>query len=159
MQTILISASKQSLLLRENNQQIAEYSISTSKYGLGEANGSYQTPRGRHTVRAMIGEELPLNAVLVGRRYTGEIYTADLSEQFPKRDWVLTRIIWLSGCEKGINRLGQRDSMRRYIYIHGTPDSEPMGVPASHGCIRMRNVEVIDLYNRISHGCAVIISD
>ena len=159
MQTILISASKQSLLLRENNQQIAEYSISTSKYGLGESNGSYQTPRGRHTVRAMIGEGLPLNAVYVGRRFTGEIYSAELSEAFPNRDWVLTRIIWLCGCEKGKNRLGQRDSMRRYIYIHGTPDSEPMGVPASHGCIRMRNVEVTDLYNRISHGCAVIISD
>ena len=147
------------MLLRENNQQIAEYSISTSKYGLGESNGSYQTPRGRHTVRAMIGEGLPLNAVYVGRRFTGEIYSAELSEAFPNRDWVLTRIIWLCGCEKGKNRLGQRDSMRRYIYIHGTPDSEPMGVPASHGCIRMRNVEVTDLYNRISHGCAVIISD
>ena len=106
----------------------------------------------------MIGKGLPLNAVFVGRRYTGEIYTAELSEEFPSRDWVLTRIIWLSGCEKGKNRLGQRDSMRRYIYIHGTPDSEPMGFPASHGCIRMRNVEVIDLYNRINLRCSVIVT-
>ena len=158
MQAIMVSASKQSLQLLENRMQIVEYSISTSKYGLGEENGSYKTPRGKHTVRAMIGEGRPINAVFVGRRYTGQIYTTKLAKEFPERDWILSRVIWLSGCEKGKNRLGLQDSMRRYIYIHGTPNSEPMGVPASHGCIRMRNEDVVDLYDRISYGCSVIIS-
>ncbi|MBL4867162.1 MAG: L,D-transpeptidase [Pseudomonadales bacterium] len=158
MQTIMVSASKQSLQLLEDRTQIATYSISTSKYGLGEEDGSYKTPRGKHTVRAMIGEGKPINSVFVGRRHTGQIYSPKLATEFPERDWILTRVIWLRGCEKGRNRLGLQDSMRRFIYIHGTPSSEPMGVPASHGCIRMRNEDVIDLYDRISYGCSVIIS-
>ena len=134
------------------------YSISSAKNGLGEQSGSEQTPTGLHVIRAKIGGELPSCAVLVGRRFSGEIYDAPLAEKHPDRDWILSRILWLSGLEPGKNRLGKVDSMRRYIYIHGTPDSEPMGVPASHGCIRMTNSDVIELFDRVEVGCTVDIT-
>ncbi|GIX26518.1 MAG: L,D-transpeptidase [Burkholderiales bacterium] len=117
--------------------------------------GSFKTPRGRHRIRAKIGAGQPVNTVFVGRRPTGEIFTPELAAQHPDRDWILTRILWLSGCEPGFNRLGEVDSMRRYIYIHGAPDTVPMGVPASHGCIRMRNVDVMDLFDRVPVGTPV----
>jgi lipoprotein-anchoring transpeptidase ErfK/SrfK len=93
--------------------------------------------------------------VLVGRRATGEIYDEDLARQYPQRDWILTRILWLSGCEHGFNRLGSVDTMQRYIYIHGTPDTEPMGCPASHGCVRMRNSDIVQLFDKIAAGTTV----
>lgn len=117
--------------------------------------GSFKTPRGRHRIRAKIGTGQPVNTVFVGRRPTGEIFTPELAARHPDRDWILTRILWLSGCEPGFNRLGEVDSMRRYIYIHGAPDTVPMGVPASHGCIRMRNVDVMDLFDRVPVGTPV----
>ncbi len=117
--------------------------------------GSFKTPRGRHRIRAKIGAGQPVNTVFVGRRPTGEIFTPELAARHPDRDWILTRILWLSGCEPGFNRLGEVDSMRRYIYIHGAPDTVPMGVPASHGCIRMRNVDVMDLFDRVPVGTPV----
>ncbi|GIK33881.1 MAG: hypothetical protein AMXMBFR45_22790 [Gammaproteobacteria bacterium] len=131
------------------------YPVSTSRFGPGERLGSGCTPRGRHVVRACIGAGLPVAAVLRGRRPTGEVWTPALAASHPGRDWILSRILWLSGTEPGRNRLGEVDSMRRYIYIHGTPDSEPMGVPFSHGCIRMRNADVIELFDRIGPGTAV----
>ncbi|PCJ19225.1 MAG: L,D-transpeptidase [Gammaproteobacteria bacterium] len=134
------------------------YSISSAKNGLGQQAGSEKTPLGRHVIRAKIGAELPSHAVLVGRRFSGEIYDAPLAEKYPNRDWILSRILWLSGLESGKNRLGAVDSMRRYIYIHGTPDSEPMGVPLSHGCIRMTNSDVIELFDRVEVGCTVDIT-
>ena len=94
---------------------------------------------------------------MVGRRHTGEIYTPELARQFPERDWILSRILWLCGLEPGKNRGGSVDTMRRYIYIHGTPDSEPMGVPKSHGCIRMRNQDVIRLFDMVTPGTPVLI--
>lgn len=103
----------------------------------------------------MIGAGQPLNAVFVGRRTTGEVLTPDLAARYPARDWILTRILWLSGCERGRNRLGQVDSFRRFIYIHGTPDSEPMGVPKSHGCVRMRNDHVMELFGQVRPGTPV----
>ncbi|WP_217474578.1 L,D-transpeptidase [Stutzerimonas stutzeri] len=133
--------------------------VSTARNGVGERNGSGCTPRGRHQVRARIGDGLPLGAVLRGRRWTGEVWNQALHEQFPGRDWILTRILWLSGCEPGFNRLGPVDTFRRYIYLHGTPDSEPMGVPLSHGCIRLRNVDLLDLFPRVPAGCAVQIEE
>ena len=114
------------------------YLVSTSKKGPGEKNGSLCTPRGRHIVRAKIGAGQPLNAVFVRRRPTGEVWTPELHEEHAGRDWILTRILWLSGCEPGRNRLGEVDTMRRYIYIHGSPDTAEMGKPGSIGCIRMR---------------------
>jgi lipoprotein-anchoring transpeptidase ErfK/SrfK len=142
-------------LFDEEHGLLRQYSVSTSANGLGELKGSYCTPRGRHIVRAKIGKGLPENAILVGRRPTGEIYTADMRERFTDRDWILTRILWLSGCENGFNRLGPTDTMRRYIYIHGSPDTVPMGKPGSHGCIRMRNRDILELFDLVPVGTEV----
>jgi lipoprotein-anchoring transpeptidase ErfK/SrfK len=125
------------------------YLVSTSKKGPGEKNGSLCTPRGRHIVRAKIGAGQPLNAVFVRRRPTGEVWTPELHEEHAGRDWILTRILWLSGCEPGRNRLGEVDTMRRYIYIHGSPDTAEMGKPGSIGCIRMRNRDIVELFDRV----------
>ena len=154
---IVVSAAQQTLVLSGSGKPNS-YSISTAANGLGEQQGSECTPRGRHLIRAKIGAGAPLGAVFVGRRPTGEIWSTELAEQHPNRDWILTRILWLSGCELGRNRLGAVDSMRRYIYIHGTPDTEPMGVPASHGCIRMRNTDIVELFDRVPVGCPVEIA-
>lgn len=141
------------------SERVMKYPISTAKLGIGEQKGSNKTPLGWHTVRAKIGAQADINSVFVGRRLTGEVYSAELAEQFPERDWILTRVLWLGGCEVGRNRLGSVDSMQRYIYIHGTPDSEPMGVPESHGCIRMRNSDVIELFDLVSAGTPVWIQE
>lgn len=154
---IRISLSLQRLDLLEAGESLASYSVSTADKGPGEQSGSHQTPRGSHIIRAKIGGRLPINTVFVSRRATGEIYSDVLQEKFPNRDWILTRILWLSGCEVGKNRLGSCDTMRRYIYIHGCPDSCPMGTPLSHGCIRMRNNDIIELFERVPIGAPVII--
>ena len=153
--TIQINLAQQRLRLVSEDAVIASYAVSTASNGPGEKEGSGCTPRGLHRIRLKIGDGLPENAVLVGRRYTGEIYTPSLAEANPKRDWILTRILWLTGIEPKKNRGGTVDSLRRFIYIHGTPDSEPMGRTASHGCIRMRNKELIDLFDRVPVGTIV----
>lgn len=142
-------------LLGETGEIVHSYAVSTAAKGAGELSGSFCTPRGRHVIRAKIGAGCPRNAVFVRRRPTGEIYTPELGSRFPERDWILTRILWLSGCEIGFNRLGKNDTMRRYIYIHGTPDSEPVGVARSHGCIRMHNADLLELFDRVSVGTEV----
>jgi L,D-transpeptidase YbiS len=134
---------------------LRRYAVSTAANGAGEMFGSCCTPRGKHIIRAKIGAGQPENTVFVGRRTTGEIYTPELGAQFPERDWILTRILWLSGCEVGFNRLGKSDTMRRYIYIHGTPDSVPLGTADSQGCIRMRNTDLIELFDIVPAGTAV----
>ncbi len=148
-------AAQQLELLDDAGNMLRRYSVSTAANGVGETSGSHCTPRGRHVIRARIGAGQPENTVFVGRRPTGEIYTPELGAQFPKRDWILTRILWLSGCEAGFNRLGENDTMRRYIYIHGTPDSARLGVPDSHGCIRMRNADLIELFDLAPAGTVV----
>lgn len=135
------------------------YLVSTSANGVGEQKNSYQTPRGKHIIRACIGEGQPINTVFVSRRPTGEIYSPALAEKQPDRDWILTRILWLSGKEMGKNRLGSVDTFQRFIYIHGTPDSTLIGQPHSHGCIRMRNKDIIDLFNRVSPGVLVTLTE
>jgi len=142
---LLIDVPRQELVLPDGRR----YPVSTAKNGLGETNGSFCTPRGRHLVRAKIGAGQPSGAVFVRRRPTGEIWTPELHAMYPGRDWMLTRILWLSGCEVGRNRLGEVDTMRRMIYIHGAPDSAEMGKPGSHGCIRMRNQDVAELFNLV----------
>ena len=154
---IAVAAAEQRLCVYNGDAEVAAYSISTSRFGLGERRGSFMTPRGRHVVRAKIGAGAPPGAVFVGRRPTGEIYSAALARAFPDRDWILTRILWLSGLERGRNRLGEVDTMRRYIYIHGAPDSAVMGVPGSIGCIRMRNADVIELFEAVPAGAIVVI--
>lgn len=133
------------------------FSISSALNGPGQLSGSGCTPLGHHIVRAKIGNKAALNSVFRGRRWTGEIYTPELAKAYPNRDWILTRILWLSGKEPNYNRLGDVDTMQRYIYIHGTPDSEPMGIPLSHGCIRMRNADVVELFDLLPVGAGVYI--
>jgi lipoprotein-anchoring transpeptidase ErfK/SrfK len=154
---IHISLSKQTLKLVSPSQQF-EYTISTAVNGAGQLSGSGCTPLGDHYIRARIGSHQPEGTVFVGRRPTGEIYSEALAATYPDRDWILSRILWLSGTEVGENRLGDFDTMRRYIYIHGTPDTEPMGIPRSHGCIRMRNRDVIQLFEQTPVGTAVSIT-
>ena len=144
---IRIDIPTQWLRLEHNGAVLAQFPISSAARGLGEESGSYCTPRGAHIVRAKIGAGMPLNSVFVRRRPTGEIYTPELGAQSPDRDWILTRIFWLSGTQVGVNRLGRCDTMRRYIYIHGTPDEVFEQIPASHGCIRMRNEDVLQLFD------------
>lgn len=152
-----VDIARQVLELRENGRVLRCYPVSTALNGVGEQEGSGCTPRGRHYVRAKIGAGLPVGAVLRGRRHTGEVWSPELAAAHPDRDWILTRILWLCGCEPGRNRLGNVDSMRRFIYIHGTPDTEPMGTPRSHGCIRMRNADLLDLFERVPAGTPVYI--
>jgi L,D-transpeptidase YbiS len=147
---IRIDAAKQELTLLDGERVVKRYAISTAKNGLGEKNGSFCTPRGRHIVRAKIGAGQPLGTVFVRRRPTGEVWTPQLHAQYPGRDWILTRILWLSGKEPGKNRLGDVDTMRRYIYIHGSHEMAEMGKPGSIGCIRMRNKEIVELYDLIA---------
>ncbi len=152
---VLIEISRQSLQLIEAGKVLNRWSVSTSRYGPGELADSMGTPRGAHRIRACIGAGRPPGAVFLGRRATGELYSEELARKHPGRDWILSRILWLCGEDPGFNRLAQVDSMRRYIYIHGTPDSEPMGVPRSHGCVRMRNADVIRLFDQVRTGCPV----
>ncbi len=156
---IEISIAEQRLRLREGSHIALDVAVSTAKNGAGEINGSECTPRGAHVVRAKIGAGCAANTVFVSRRPTGEIYTPALRRQHPQRDWILTRILWLSGLEIGKNRRGNVDTLRRYIYIHGCPDEDTMGVPGSHGCVKMRNQDVIELFERVPVGARVIIRE
>ena len=153
--TLSVSLAAQTLTLSRDATLEKTYAVSTSKHGAGELHGSLKTPRGRHIVRVKIGAGAPLNAVFRGRRPTGEIYSPELARAHPDRDWILTRILWLSGTEIGRNRLGRVDTMRRYVYIHGTPDTEPLGVPGSIGCIRMANTDLVELFDLVPAGTVV----
>jgi L,D-transpeptidase YbiS len=144
-----IDAGKQELTVLDGDRVVKRYAVSTAKNGLGEKNGSFCTPRGRHIIRAKIGAGQPLGAVFVRRRPTGEVWTPEMHAKYPGRDWILTRILWLSGTERGKNRLGDVDTMRRYIYIHGSHDLAEMGKPGSIGCVRMRNKEIVELYDLV----------
>jgi L,D-transpeptidase YbiS len=156
---IIIDIQKQTLQLYTYDGSVREYPVSTAKNGAGEQQGSGCTPRGLHVIRAKIGAGCAQGTVLVGRRETGEIYSSDLAAANPNRDWILTRILWLSGLEVGKNRLGSVDTMRRYIYIHGCPDEIPFDKPASHGCIRMKNADIVELFDQVLVGAQVEICD
>nr|WP_274600115.1 L,D-transpeptidase [Halorhodospira abdelmalekii] len=155
----MVDAATQRLYLMEGAEARDCYPIGTAAAGLGERSGSGCTPRGWHTVRARIGATAPRGAVFVGRRATGEIWSRELAQQYPERDWILSRILWLSGLERGFNRLGVRDTMRRYIYIHGAPDDAPLGVACSHGCVRLGNDAIIELFPRVAVGTPVWIGN
>ena len=157
---IEISIKHQSLMFYDDEGSLkAKYPVSTAANGVGCTKDSGCTPQGAHIIRAKIGADAPVNTVFVGRRPTGEICTPELMAQYPNRDWILTRILWLSGTEIGKNRLGNVDTMQRYIYIHGTPDSTDMGEIGSHGCVRMRNADVIELFDMVEAGTEVFISE
>jgi L,D-transpeptidase YbiS len=152
---IRVHLGSQRLELLDGARVLASWAVSTAAKGAGEREGSEQTPRGLHEVRAKIGAGQPAGAVFVGRRPTGEICTPERARAEPERDWVLSRILWLRGREVGRNRRGAVDSMRRYIYIHGTADEAALGTPTSHGCIRMRSADVIELFDRVEPGTPV----
>ena len=143
---ILIDLAEQTLFLPKHNKL---YVVSTGKNGIGEQENSGKTPRGWHKIALKFGQNAPKNTVFIARQETGEIYSQDLAEAFPERDWILSRILWLSGLEQDFNLGTGCDTFNRYIYIHGTPDTEPMGIPISHGCIRMRNTDVMELFELI----------
>ena len=137
-------------LINIDSQKIVKsYVINTSKNGPGELAGSNCTPRGKHIIRAKIGANTPTNTIFKGRRPSGEIYKTGMRDEFPNRDWILTRILWLSGKELGKNRLGNVDTMRRYIYIHGCPDEYEMGKDSTIGCINMKNSDLIELFDLV----------
>ena len=159
MMRIEVDIGAQRLCVYAGSALLRDYLISTGKNGVGEEWGSEKTPRGKHIIRAKIGAGQPVNTVFIGRRPTGEIYTPELKKTYPNRDWILTRIFWLSGQEVGHNRLGKVDTMRRYVYIHGTPDETVLGKPGSRGCIRMRNAELLDLYELIPVSTPLIICE
>ena len=154
---IQVSIAKQQLMLIDNAQIVSSYSVSTAKNGAGEQMGSECTPTGWHKIRVKIGDSQPLNAVFIGRRPTGEVYSDELKAQYQQRDWILTRILWLGGLEPGKNRYGHVDSTWRYIYIHGCPDELMTGTPESHGCIRMKNKDVAELFSKVDAGLKVFI--
>lgn len=153
-----ISIPDQRLTLTVGGRPPVVYPVSTARNGPGERRGSGCTPRGWHRIRIKIGAGLPLDTVFVGRRPTGEIYGPELAGRHPERDWILARILWLTGLEPGRNRGGECDTLRRFIYIHGCPDTVPMGVPLSHGCIRMRNRDLLALFDRVAAGDRVLIA-
>lgn len=157
---IHVSFAKQRLQLFDDYARLRmDVAVSSATNGPGELINSHCTPRGWHVVRARIGADAPINTVFVGRRPSGELYSPQLRAREPQRDWILTRILWLSGLERGRNRLGDVDTMRRYIYIHGAPDDVAMGCVGSHGCVRMRNTQIVDLFERVDVGTRVFIGD
>jgi hypothetical protein len=155
MKIIVHIPSQELDLLDDSGRILKHYLVSSARNGTGQRNGSFCTPLGRHVIRAKIGAGQPVNTVFMRRRPTGEIYSPELGAAFPGRDWILTRILWLSGCEPGFNRLGSVDTMRRYIYIHGSPDSVEMGKPGSIGCIRMHNRDLLELFELVNAGTQV----
>jgi hypothetical protein len=157
MRYIKIDIATQRLQLFDENVIILEWLVSTAYKGVGELAGSGCTPRGWLVIRAKVGKNCPINSVFVGRRFTGEIYSPDYRVRYPQRDWILTRLLWLGGLEPIKNRYGKVDTLRRFIYIHGCPDEEPMGIPLSHGCIRMRNQDIMTLFEQVDVGTRVLI--
>lgn len=155
MAQIRISIASQRLMYSALDSVTRQYPVSTSFKGAGQTLNSGMTPLGQHIVRAKIGADFPVNSVFVGRRPTGEIFNPKMLSEFPGRDWILSRILWLSGKQPGYNRLGNVDTMQRYIYIHGTAYEDQLGEPVSHGCVRMANLDVIDLFSRVDSGCRV----
>ncbi|GED21960.1 L,D-transpeptidase [Halomonas halmophila] len=150
-----IDVDAQQLTLHQGREALWSCAVSTGAAGTGELDGSGATPLGWHYVRAAIGEGNPCGTVYRGRRLTGEVFDEQLAAAHPERDWILTRILWLCGLEPGRNRGGRVDSQRRYIYLHGTPSDQPMGVPASHGCVRLRDPDLLAVFRHAVPGTPV----
>lgn len=157
--SLRVDLPSQTLDLLQDGLAVRSYPVSTGLAGAGEVYGSGCTPRGLHRVRLRIGTGCPVGTVFVGRRPTGELYTPELAAQFPGCDWILTRILWLTGLEPGRNRGGELDTLRRFIYVHGCPDSVPLGAPRSHGCIRMHNADLVELFDLTPAGTLVEIDE
>ena len=154
---LFVSINKQKLYHIKDDMIIKEYIISSSSYGTGSKSGSNKTPLGLHKINQKYWEKTPLNGRMIGRVFYGEIATIYTTDRKSKTDDVTSRIFWLEGLEEGKNKGQEIDSYKRYIYIHGTSEEGRLGSPASHGCIRMKNKEVIDLYNLVEVGTLVLI--
>jgi lipoprotein-anchoring transpeptidase ErfK/SrfK len=154
---IYIGVKRQKLYLISDTTVILSFPISTSKYGVGSEKNSEKTPVGLHQIKTKVGEETPLNGIILGNAYTGKNATIITEEKSGKIDDVTTRALRLEGLEKNINKGGNVDSYSRSIYIHGTPEEGLIGTPASHGCIRMKNNDVITLFDKVKAGTYVII--
>lgn len=154
-----ISLMEQRLKVVNDDNVVAEYRVATARNGAGEVMDSECTPRGWHAICAKIGDGSAPGTVFVEREPTGEIYSAELRRQYPGRDWILTRILWLTGLEEGKNLAAKVDTRNRCIYIHGCPDEDEMGVPSSHGCVKMRNSDVTKLFDMVSEGTRVHIRE
>lgn len=154
---LFVSISQQKLYHIKSNKILSSYSISSSKYGIGSESGSNKTPLGLHKIKEKHGENTPINGRMIGRVFYGEISTIYTDKTKSKTDDITSRILWLEGLEKGINKGQGIDSYSRYIYIHGTSEEGRLGSPASHGCIRMRNKDIIDLYKITKVGTLVLI--
>lgn len=152
-----VDVAKQQLTLLQGENVIIKYDVSTAKNGVGQKNGSECTPLGEHIIDSKIGSGAIENTVFIGREETGEIFSEEFKHNFPERDWILTRILWLSGIEPGKNRGGGVDTLSRYIYIHGCPDSDSFLSPSSHGCVKMRNKDIIELFENVDAGTRVVI--
>jgi lipoprotein-anchoring transpeptidase ErfK/SrfK len=155
---LIVDIHSQTLTVEKKGQAIKTYYVATSKFGVGQENGSFKTPLGWHEIKEKIGDQAPINTVFIGRIPTGEIYSHELGAKFPERDWILTRILWLSGLEPGKNQGANVDTFERYIYIHGVPDEIPMGKPSSHGCVRMHNNELLELFGLVNVNTKVLIT-
>ena len=156
---ILVDISRQQILLFENGKETDRYSISTSSYGIGSKSGSNKTPLGAHFVRKKIGAEAAPGTIFKARKNTGKIAQTEYKPRATGDDFVTSRILWLSGLERGINKAGNVDSFKRYIYIHGTHEEGLIGQPASHGCVRMKNEDVIELFDHTPESSLVLISE
>jgi lipoprotein-anchoring transpeptidase ErfK/SrfK len=154
---IEVDISEQRLYLIENSLIKASYPISTSKYGEGSIENSFKTPLGKHSIKEMIGEEAEINTIFTSRINTKRSATIINQFEDTDNDYVTSRIMWLDGEEDGFNKGGNVDSFRRYIYIHGTHEEGLIGIKASHGCIRMFNYDVIELFNLVNIGTKVVI--
>ncbi len=158
MVKLLVNVSEQKLYVQKKNKVLKSYSISTGKAGVGQEIDSYKTPLGQHKICEKIGANCPVNTIFVGRKPNGQIYSEEFALKKPDSNFILTRILWLSGLELGKNQGGEVDTKNRYIYLHGCPDSTPIGIPLSHGCIRLRNKDILELFDLVSVGTPVEIT-
>ena len=156
---LYVSVKTQKMYHIINNEVVKTFIISTAEKGIGNIKNSEQTPLGLHSVKEKHGDNTPLNGRMIGRVFYGQIATIYNDSSRSKTDDVTTRILWLSGEEEGVNKGGNVDSYQRYIYIHGTSEEGRLGTPASKGCIRMNNKDVLKLYNKIAVGTKVLILD
>ena len=156
-EVLYVSTAQQKMYHIKEKKVLKTYVISSASAGLGNKSGSNKTPLGLHKVKNKIGDKTPLNGRMIGRVYYGHIAKIYTDKTKSKTDDVTSRILWLEGLEKGLNKGKGIDSYKRYIYIHGTSEEGRLGTPASHGCIRMKNHDVVELYNKVKLGVLVLI--
>ena len=152
---IIVDISEQRLYLYNNDNLVQSFPVSTSKYGEGQIENSFKTPLGLHEIKEKIGAKAPINTIFTARENTNKIAEIQINPNDTEYDFVTSRILWLDGLENGINRGVGVDSYSRYIYIHGTHEEGLIGQKASHGCIRMFNNDVIELFDMVSEGTKV----